>query len=187
MTYVAPSTVTTLQTYTSAAHNVIVGDIIDHETRIGSLTVPPIVRVRRATTQSITNATDTFITWTIEDIDTDGCFTASSDTVTIQTDGVYLVTAGMTFAANATGYRRMDVFKNPSNASDYGNAIFSVQYPVSSGTDDSFLMGSSIQSFTSGQTIKAAVAQTSGGALNVGNATFPYVSHLSATWMGRTS
>jgi hypothetical protein len=34
MTYVAPSTVTTLQTYTSAAHNVIVNDIIDHETRI---------------------------------------------------------------------------------------------------------------------------------------------------------
>jgi hypothetical protein len=34
MPYVAPSTVTTLQTYTSAAHNVIVGDIIDHETRI---------------------------------------------------------------------------------------------------------------------------------------------------------
>jgi hypothetical protein len=36
MTYVAPSTVTTLQTYTSAAHNVIVGDIIDHETRIAN-------------------------------------------------------------------------------------------------------------------------------------------------------
>jgi hypothetical protein len=37
MTYVAPSTVTTLQTYTSAAHNVIVNDVIDHETRLNSL------------------------------------------------------------------------------------------------------------------------------------------------------
>jgi hypothetical protein len=36
MAYVAPSTVTTLQTYTSAAHNVIVNDIIDHETRLNS-------------------------------------------------------------------------------------------------------------------------------------------------------
>jgi hypothetical protein len=36
MAYVAPSTVTTLQTYTSAAHNIIVNDIIDHETRINS-------------------------------------------------------------------------------------------------------------------------------------------------------
>jgi hypothetical protein len=36
MPYVAPSTVTTLQTYTSAAHNIIVNDIIDHETRINS-------------------------------------------------------------------------------------------------------------------------------------------------------
>lgn len=34
MAYVAPSTVTTLQTYTSAAHNIIVNDIIDHETRL---------------------------------------------------------------------------------------------------------------------------------------------------------
>lgn len=36
MAYVAPSTVTTLQTYTSAAHNIIVNDIIDHETRIAN-------------------------------------------------------------------------------------------------------------------------------------------------------
>jgi len=33
MAYVAPSTVTTLQTYTSAAHNIIVNDIIDLNTR----------------------------------------------------------------------------------------------------------------------------------------------------------
>jgi hypothetical protein len=37
MAYVAPSTVTTLQTYTSAAHNIIVNDIIDHETYISPL------------------------------------------------------------------------------------------------------------------------------------------------------
>lgn len=36
MAYVAPSTVTTLQTYSSAAHNIIVNDIIDHETRLNS-------------------------------------------------------------------------------------------------------------------------------------------------------
>jgi len=36
MAYVAPSTVTTLQTYTSAAHNIIVNDIIDHEARLNS-------------------------------------------------------------------------------------------------------------------------------------------------------
>lgn len=33
MAYVAPSTVTTLQTYTSSAHNIIVNDIIDLNTR----------------------------------------------------------------------------------------------------------------------------------------------------------
>lgn len=34
MAYVAPSTVTTLQTYTSSAHNIIVNDIIDIDARV---------------------------------------------------------------------------------------------------------------------------------------------------------
>lgn len=38
MPYVAPSTVTSGQTYTAAAHNVIVNDVIDHETRIVAAT-----------------------------------------------------------------------------------------------------------------------------------------------------
>lgn len=37
MAYVAPSTVTTLQTYTSAAHNIIVNDIIDLDARAGAV------------------------------------------------------------------------------------------------------------------------------------------------------
>lgn len=37
MPYVAPSTVSTLQTYTSAAHNIIVNDVIDHESRINTV------------------------------------------------------------------------------------------------------------------------------------------------------
>lgn len=38
MPYVAPSTVSSGQTYTAAAHNIIVEDVIDHETRIVSAT-----------------------------------------------------------------------------------------------------------------------------------------------------
>lgn len=40
MPYVAPSTVSSGQTYTAAAHNVIVEDVIDHEARIVGLTPP---------------------------------------------------------------------------------------------------------------------------------------------------
>ena len=36
MTYVAPSTVVAGQTYGAAAHNVIVNDVIDHESRLGA-------------------------------------------------------------------------------------------------------------------------------------------------------
>ena len=52
MPYVAPSTVTTLQTYTSAAHNVIVNDIIDHETRLANLA--PLTAAWTAWTPTIT-------------------------------------------------------------------------------------------------------------------------------------
>ena len=66
MPYVAPSTVTTLQTYTSAAHNIIVNDIIDHETRILAL---PRGYITHSTQTSNTNnigtsATDTALTVT---------------------------------------------------------------------------------------------------------------------------
>lgn len=40
MPYVAPSTVTAGQTYTAAAHNIIVEDVIDHEARINSIEYP---------------------------------------------------------------------------------------------------------------------------------------------------
>ena len=36
MTYVAPSTVVAGQTYGASAHNVIVNDVIDHESRLGA-------------------------------------------------------------------------------------------------------------------------------------------------------
>ena len=156
-------------------------------TGVNNLIVPPLLRVRRATTQSIANATDTFVTFTIEDFDTDGCFTASSDTVAIQTAGVYVVTVSVSFAANATGVRRMDVFKSPSSASDYTVSFLTVASPTNSAGGDSFMSGSSIQTFVASDTIKVGVSQTSGGALNLVNGSFPSTTQLSIAWVGRTS
>lgn len=181
-TYTAVPNVSTLQTYASADYNTYTA------TNISNLIVPPLLRVRRATTQSIPNAVDTFVTWTIEDVDTDGCFTASSDTITIQTAGFYFVSASVLFAASATGYRVLNVYKNPSSAGDFNPVFASSWIPVNSGSQSTVCVASAAQSFAVGDTIKVGVAQSSGGALNIGEGTtFINNTQLSVAWVGRTS
>lgn len=98
MAYVAPSTVTTLQTYTSAAHNIIVNDIIDHETRILALRnttgiVPPSAYVYATGAKSVTSGSG--FAWDAELWDTDNMFTSASSTtrLTCKTAGIYMVNA----------------------------------------------------------------------------------------------
>ena len=154
---------------------------------VNNLIVPPLLRVRRATTQSIPNATQTFVTWTIEDYDTDGCFTASSDTITIKTAGVYAVTSGLAFAGSAIGYRRLEVMKNPSSATDSATSFANTQVPLTGAAVDCTMVTTSMQSFAVNDTIKVAVEQTSGGALNVVNVAWPVATHLAIAWIGRAS
>jgi hypothetical protein len=178
-TYTAAGTVVAGDVATAAAWNVIATDV-------NNLIVPPVLRVRRATLQSIPNNADTFFTFTIEDFDNDGCFTASSDTVTVQTTGVYYVSAGLSFASNATGYRSMYIMKNPSTVSDYAS-IFAGNQVTAASAGDPALVASSVQTFTAGDTIKVMVGQNSGGALNAGNVTLTSICHLSLAWVGRTA
>ena len=178
-TYTAGGTVAAGDVATAAAWNVLTVDV-------NNLIVPPLLRVHRATLQSIANNTDTFFTFTIEDFDTDGCFTPSSDTVTVQTTGVYYVSAGISWASNNTGYRAMYIMKNPSSVSDYAS-IFAGSQVSAASASDALLAASSVQTFTAGETIKVQVSQNSGGALNAGNVTLTGVSHLSLAWLGRTS
>ena len=178
-TYTAPTTVSAGDAITASLYNTYVG------TNVANLIVPPLLRVRRATTQSIPHNTDTFVTFTIEDFDNDGCFTASSDTVTVQTTGVYYVSAGIAFASNATGYRGMYILKNPSSVNDIGAALAACEMPAAS--SGNMLTASAVQTFTAGETIKVMVGQNSGGSLNIVNTSLPNATHLSFAWVGRTS
>ena len=90
MTYVAPSTVTTLQTYTSAAHNVIVGDIIDHETRLNSYSG---VYTNEA-------ARDAAITGPVEGMQ---CY-LTTPTIPAATGGTTYIPTGITTIYNGTGW-----------------------------------------------------------------------------------
>jgi hypothetical protein len=179
-TYTAAGSAVAGDVYTAAAHNVIV-------TNVNNFIVPPALRIRRATLQTITTGVDTFVTWPIEDLDTDGMYTATSDTVTIQTSGLYTVFASVIFAANATGWRVMNLLKNPSSVSDFASVFCANWCPVSSSSQGTTLSASAIQTFTAGDTLKVTVAHNVGSNLDIGNATFTSVTQLSLGWIGRTS
>lgn len=156
-------------------------------TGVNNLIVPPTLRLERATTQSIANASDVFVTWPVEVFDTDGCYTATSDTITIQTAGVYQCNVGISFAANATGYRVVSLAKNPSAANDYAARFAATQVTNAGASSDVYLTISSIISANANDTIKVLVYQNSGGALNIGNATLTSSNSVSLAWIGRTS
>lgn len=177
-TYTSVPSVSTLATYPSATYNTYTAQ------NINNLIVPPIVKATRLTTQSINNATDTFVTWTTEEIDTDGCFAPTSDTITIQTTGVYLCQAQLVFAANGTGNRFIHIVKNDDATPSYTLNIAS-GFQAGNATNTGILNCSTVASLAANDTLKVIAYQSSGGALNVGDTVV--VSFFSATWIGRTS
>ena len=176
-TYTAAGTVVAGDVATAAAFNVVTADI-------NNLIVPPAVSCLRSTTQSIANGTDVFVTWPIEVYDTDGMFTAGSDTVTIQTAGIYMITCNVLYAANATGYRVVTILKNGASAGDV-NAAISAGW-ISATTIPTVVNAAVTTSFAASDTIKVVLNHTAGTALDIGSTTVP-ATRLSVTWIGRTS
>lgn len=156
-------------------------------TGVSNLIVPPLVRVRRATGQSVANGTLSFVSWTVEDVDTDGCFAPTSDTVTIQTAGVYQCSISLEYAANATGWRFGCIAKNPSSASDVASAIAMAQVQAVTAGGLTTISCSSLVSCSASDTLKVICFQNSGGALDVGNTSNVNATQFSVAWIGRAS
>ena len=176
-TYTAAGSATAGQVYTASAHNVIVTDV-------NNLIVPPMVKASRLTTQSINNNTDTFVTWTTQDIDTDDMFAPTSDTITINTTGVYLCQAQVVFAQNGTGNRFVHIVKNDDATPSYLLNIATGFLPGNA--TNSLVVGcSTIAALTATDTLKVIAFQSSGGALNAGDVSVQ--SFFSAAWIGRIS
>lgn len=112
---------------------------------------------------SITNATDTTVTFNTESYDTDGFHdnTTNSERITIPTGkgGKYLITAKTTFASNGTGIRGIYLYKNAAVFLTYN-----VQ-PAFTGECNTLL--SYVVSLTAGDYVYFQTYQTSGGALNL--------------------
>jgi hypothetical protein len=122
---------------------------------------------------SVSNDTDTYLTFDSEEFDNDSCHSTSTNTgrLTCNTAGTYLVTANINFAANSTGYRAIWFRIN-------GSTVFgTVRVPAASSLATMLTTCRVIQ-LAVGDYLELGVRQNSGGNLNVQRVadTSPYFS-----------
>jgi hypothetical protein len=125
------------------------------------------VRVVLSAAEAISDATEEAIPWDAETYDNvdDNWAIGNATRLTAQRDGNYLISFGGEWAEDTTGYRQMSIKLNGSaylavdqrDATNHYKFCISTQYELSS-TDY----------------VEAVVYQTSGGALNIINATYTY-------------
>ena len=182
MTYVAPSTVVAGQTYGASAHNVIVNDIIDHESRINDLTVPPSALLRR-TTDLTSYTSGSAISWSSAEWDTDGMFDSGAPTkITIQTSGLYLVS----FYVHVTGSATITQVQMDINVNG-GQVHVDVVPPYN--TTSAYLGRSTVVKLNATDYITGGIFFFGGSNYTIKGAGSLGISYsrLSATWIGRTS
>ena len=115
--------------------------------------------------QTLTNNTNTVLTFANENFDTDGFHSTSSNTsrMTIPTgkSGKYLINATLTHNTNGTGQRAMNILKN-------GTAIaFSVMLQSTAANYGTGINGTTIADLVAGDYIEVQAYQNSGGNLDV--------------------
>jgi hypothetical protein len=138
-----------------------------------TITVPA-CRLTRSSAQSIPDNTITAITWNAETYDTNSMHTGGSSQLVFPTGGIYIITANVQWASNATGFRRLRLVKNGVDV-----LAFDSRSAVSGGNTEQNL--STTASFAANDYIELAVVQTSGGALDVNFANY-YTPILAATY-----
>lgn len=117
-------------------------------------------RAYRDTDQSITDATDTAVTFAAANSDAWACWAAGQPTrLTAPITGRYTATAWVKFAANATGLRSGWIYKN--GTTEYGR----VQVGAISGSPTQLTIATPAFDMTQGDYVQLYVRQTSGGAL----------------------
>jgi hypothetical protein len=172
-TYTAAGTVSAGDVYTAAAHNIIVTDV-------NNLIVPAAVFTQKIANQSLANGADTALTFPAATYDTDGMYSGSAtDRITIQTAGIYQISATVNFTSSAVGERIVYI-------SGGGSRLFMSRVSANaSGSTTICVSGSS--SLAAAAVVQVFAFQSSGGALNVIGTSVFEPTNLSAVWVGRTA
>ena len=175
MAWTNPETFTAGQTLTAASMNAISDNL-----RAGGAAM---VQVRRTTTQSTSNVTWAHVSFDASaTYDTDSMFASGTPTyVTVNTAGIYLITAQVAFANNGAGARLVYIEKNaPSpgtgTALSYANAV------PQNVSDQTFAIAATVPLVATDK-VYLSVYQSSGGNLNL--VTNPYQS-LCLTWLAES-
>lgn len=123
--------------------------------------------LRRTTSQSVTNSFGEAVQWTSEDLDTDSGHSTVTNTqrYTVQSDGVYYLTAIVPFAGNASGRREAYFRLNGDSSRRWGQMTI---YPGSAGASAELCVAiATHMKLVVGDWVEVIAFQTSGGALNV--------------------
>lgn len=125
---------------------------------------PPGTRVRRTGNQPIADATQTAVSWTASSVGYGDMWESVTNPtrVTAQQAGVYLITATVAFAPNATGSRVLSL--KLSGTSIY---IAAARQDAPDATQNTFLTVSTTYYLDVGDYVEAMVDQDSGGNLDV--------------------
>jgi hypothetical protein len=184
-TYTAAGSAVAGDVYTAAAHNVIVTDV-------NNFIVPAASRVTR--TSALNVATDSFIALNFDSTtyDTDSFVGATKTFLTINTAGIYSVTATCGFGGGTPGARAIILVLNPTLSGSGDTTTISAgtrigaQFltNVGSSTTQTTLSVAATYAFSASDKITLGVFQTSGVTIALSNTDGM---HLGLTWIGRTA
>lgn len=131
------------------------------EKRIPATVNNPAASVVRNTTQSISNAASTAISWDTVLYDTNSFYAGGNPTrLTVNQAGKYRVTANVCFTSNVTGVREAWFLKNGT-----GTSFGAAQLSAANGDDTTFTISAEVN-LAAGDYVEVYVFQSSGGALN---------------------
>lgn len=140
----------------------------DVDTSIAFLESTPRTQVKNSAAVSTTSGTPLLLTADTETYDTDTMHSLVSNTsrVVANTPGLYDVKVVVTFAANATGYRAVDLRKNAAGASGGGTDIVQVNIASFQAVASTVVaFGFEVQ-LAVNDYLEIFAVQNSGGALN---------------------
>jgi hypothetical protein len=146
-------------------------------TKFGTI---PQASATNSTTQSISTASVTSLTFDTNEFDTAGIHstTTNTDRLTAPIAGIYQVNLSARWQPNATGSRFLAISKN-------GGGYFASNWiPATPATDDTDESVSTLIQLAAGEYVDAFAYQTSGATLAVGDQGGD-PSHFSITWVGK--
>lgn len=175
------------KTYTTVADK-SVGDVFTEamwddyiKTNTNNLIVPPSCRVYHSANQSLSNTTDTTLAFNSERFDTDSMHdtVTNNSRITIQTAGIYLLSATVSFEANGTGVRVVWLRLN-------GATKIAQQSAVPPGVNTTDITIQTVYDLAAADYVQVLAYQSCGSPMNV-TRNANYSPEFMAMWMGKSS